>query len=142
MMIKDLYRFRGATIRNILEFENNFDYCKKVVLNKNYRSEKDIIDFYNNFIQTTEGRDFEFEWENYRINKKIQASKTNQGTFQSTGKITAEDYDELNQKVLEFIQKLKEESKITNYNQIAFLFRSVKNDKVISLAKHLEGKRK
>ena len=39
------------------------DYCKKVVLNKNYRSEKDIIDFYNNFIQTTEGRDFEFEWE-------------------------------------------------------------------------------
>lgn len=133
-----LYRFRGATIRNILEFENNFDYCKKVVLNKNYRSEKDIIDFYNNFIQTTEGRDFEFEWENYRINKKIQASKINQGTFQSTGKITAEDYDELNQKVLEFIQKLKEESKITNYNQIAFLFRSVKNDKVISLAKHLE----
>ena len=57
---------------------------------------------------------------------KIQASKANQGTFQSTGKITAEDYDELNQKVLEFIQKLKEESKITNYNQIVFLFRSVK----------------
>ena len=25
-----LYRFRGATIRNILEFENNFDYCKKL----------------------------------------------------------------------------------------------------------------
>jgi DNA helicase-2/ATP-dependent DNA helicase PcrA len=44
-----LYRFRGATIRNILEFKNNFrpGECTQVQLTTNYRSHPDIIDFYN-----------------------------------------------------------------------------------------------
>ena len=52
-----LYRFRGATIRNILEFPGHFadGECKQVKLVTNYRSEKEIIDFYNNWMSTTDG---------------------------------------------------------------------------------------
>ena len=43
-----LYRFRGATIRNILEFPALFDdgQCKQVKLTVNYRSHPDIIRYF------------------------------------------------------------------------------------------------
>lgn len=43
-----LYRFRGATIRNILEFPSMFreGQCKQITLTTNYRSHPEIIDFY------------------------------------------------------------------------------------------------
>ena len=49
-----LYRFRGATIRNILEFPQNFpdDVCQQVRLTTNYRSHPDIIEFYNDWMDT------------------------------------------------------------------------------------------
>lgn len=133
-----LYRFRGATIRNILEFESHYQNSKKIILNENYRSEKDIINFYNKFMNVTEGREFEFEWDKYRFRKNIIPSKISQGNHQSTAKISADSYDELNQSVLDFINRLKDNGNITNYNQLAFLFRSVKNQNVISLANFLE----
>lgn len=48
-----LYRFRGATIRNILEFPALFPegLCKRVTLSVNYRSHPDIIRFYNEWMQ-------------------------------------------------------------------------------------------
>lgn len=48
-----LYRFRGATIRNILEFLALFDdgQCKQVNLTVNYRSHPDIIRFYNEWMR-------------------------------------------------------------------------------------------
>lgn len=65
-----LYRFRGATIRNILEFPSkfNFDECKRVSLITNYRSDSKIVDFYNKWISTTDGYDFKFSWDNFRFN--------------------------------------------------------------------------
>lgn len=56
-----IYRFRGATVRNILEFPKSFDNCKKVELTYNYRSNSDIVNFYNKWMDTTEGREFKFD---------------------------------------------------------------------------------
>src|SRR5690554_1163895 len=133
-----LYRFRGATIRNILEFENHFDSCEKIILDKNYRSEKDIISFYNQYMNQTEVRDFSFDWGNFRFNKRINYSKQTKDDFQSVAKIKSETREDLNEEILNFILKLKYNNIITDYNQIAFLFRSVKNNKVVDLANYLE----
>ena len=51
-----------------------------------------------------------------------------------------DDEDEWHDKVLEFIMKLKNSGKIQDYNQLAFLFSSVKHERVISLARFLESK--
>jgi DNA helicase II / ATP-dependent DNA helicase PcrA len=133
-----LYRFRGATIRNILEFESKFSNCKKVILNDNYRSEEGIIQFYNQYMSTTTGRNFAFEWDEFRFDKSIIASKRDKGKHNPVVKIEGTDYEDLNQQISDFIFKLRDTGTITNYNQIAFLFRSVKNDKIIELSKHLE----
>jgi len=133
-----LYRFRGATIRNILEFESNFDQCKSIILNDNYRSEEGIIGFYNDFMTVTHGRDFSFNWDQFRIDKRIVAKRDDNGGYDPVIKIEGSSYEELNSGVVDFIKQLKSCGKLANYNQLAFLFRSVKNDKVLRLAKHLE----
>ena len=49
---QSLYRFRGATVRNILEFPKHFRECKVIKLLTNYRSHPKIITAYNNFINS------------------------------------------------------------------------------------------
>jgi DNA helicase-2/ATP-dependent DNA helicase PcrA len=39
-----IYSWRGAEIENILSFSSNFENCKTVVLDKNYRSTRQILD--------------------------------------------------------------------------------------------------
>ncbi|RJR28574.1 ATP-dependent helicase [Candidatus Microgenomates bacterium] len=41
---QSIYRFRGASVSNILQFKNTYKNAKVVVLNKNYRSHQNILD--------------------------------------------------------------------------------------------------
>lgn len=136
-----LYRFRGATIRNIIEFPDKFKdkKCEKIKLTINYRSEKDIIDFNNQWMEATKGEKFKFDWGKYRFDKKIIPGRKDIVNLPTVLKVSGkEQEEEWQKKVLEFIQNLKEKSIIENYNQIAMLFNSVRNEKVINLAKYLE----
>ena len=138
-----LYRFRGATIRNILEFPKHFSEgeCKQVDLTINYRSEKEIIDFYNEWMATTDGRAFDFNWKNFRFDKKIVSGKDDYSEGTTVVKCSGKDeIDDWYEKVLLFMQSLKEQGIVKDFNQIAFLCRSVKNDKVIDLIQYLEEK--
>lgn len=133
-----IYRFRGATVRNILEFSKHFPNCKQVSLTLNYRSSKDIVNFYNNWMTTTEGRDFNFDWDKYRYPKKIIPAKHDKNKSSTVIQCSADQENDIYYKILQMINELKNTGKINNYNQIAFLFKSVKNESVISLAYFLE----
>lgn len=64
-----LYRFRGAFIRNILEFPKNFKVCKQITLVTNYRFHPDIIQFYNQWMEQI---NWNYEGKDFRYKKKIQ----------------------------------------------------------------------
>ena len=142
-----LYRFRGATIRNILEFPFNFDagVCKQVTLNTNYRSHPDIINFYNDWMNLSDwGTKPPFKWEendvSFRYPKRIVPRSDikfvdNPSVIKVSVEASEEEYF---QEVLFFINDLKNKGVLKDYNQIAFLFRSVKNPFVIGLANYLE----
>ncbi|MDD6081683.1 MAG: ATP-dependent DNA helicase [Oscillospiraceae bacterium] len=137
-----LYRFRGATIRNILEFPSKFESgrCKRVSLVINYRSDSKIVDFYNDWIQSTSGGKFKFEWDNFRYDKTIVPHKNSDLTSSSVVKVSSkDDEDEWYKQVLRFIHKLMDSGKVTNLNQIAFLFNSVKSERTVGLANYLES---
>lgn len=48
---QSIYGWRGANIRNILEFSSNFDRCKTVKLEINYRSTSPILEAANTLIE-------------------------------------------------------------------------------------------
>lgn len=136
-----LYRFRGATIRNILEFPQKFaeGECRVIPLVINYRSNSDIVDFYNEWMATTDGAKFKFRWDNFRYDKRIEPHEKTTLRSPAVVKLSGvDDTDEWHEKILQFINDLKVSGKLTDYNQIAFLFNSVKHPRVTALARFLE----
>lgn len=137
-----LYRFRGATIRNILEFPALFDdgQCKQVKLTVNYRSHPDIIRFYNEWMK-------EQQWDDgtrvFRFAKQIVPREDDFPDMPTAVRLAASDDkgDTTNwhAEVLAFLNGLKASGQLADWNQVAFLFRSVKNDKVVALARFLEA---
>ena len=138
-----LYRFRGATIRNILEFPQKFapGRCRVIPLVVNYRSDSGIIDFYNRWMSTTAGARFRFDWEKFRYAKTIQPSAPSSLSSPTAVKLSGgDDIEDWHEKVLGFINRLHDSGKVKDYNQIAFLFRSVTSDNAVRLARFLEDK--
>ncbi len=59
---QSIYRFRGATIENILQFEEQFPGCKTIRLEENYRSTQHILDAANAVISHNENRKAKRLW--------------------------------------------------------------------------------
>ena len=53
---QSIYRFRGATIENILSFEKQYKGCRVIRLEENYRSTKHILEASNAVIRNNQGR--------------------------------------------------------------------------------------
>jgi DNA helicase-2/ATP-dependent DNA helicase PcrA len=121
-----LYRFRGATVRNILKFSEIFPTCKQIKLMTNYRSHQGIIDAYNTWIASA-------DWSNaqgtpFRTEKQARSNHENHIDYPAVCKMTATDiYDEAEQ-FAELVVSLKQQGKIKDYSQVALLLRSVKPD--------------
>lgn len=68
-----LYRFRGATVRNILEFKDRLPNCSVKYLTTNYRSHKTIVHQYDQWMASA-------DWTNpgkppFRFDKTIEPDK-------------------------------------------------------------------
>lgn len=68
---QSIYRFRGATIENILSFEQQFEQAYVIRLEQNYRSTKTILNAANAVIAHNAGRKDKHLWTNLEDGKKI-----------------------------------------------------------------------
>ncbi len=59
---QSIYRFRGATIENILNFETQFAGAKTIRLEQNYRSTSNILNAANSVIENNAGRKGKTLW--------------------------------------------------------------------------------
>lgn len=68
---QSIYRFRGATIENILGFEEEFPNCQVIRLEQNYRSTQTILDAANSVIANNDGRKEKHLWTDAGAGEKI-----------------------------------------------------------------------
>ena len=136
---QSIYRFRGASVRNILQFADNFPkgMCKTVVLDTNFRSHKEIVAFYNRWM---DGCDWKEGDKRFRYDKTIVPEEGRIfDDCPGVVSVTGEDIEEWCEEVRSFIESLVGKGIVVNLNQIAFLFHSVKNDNVVRLTEYLEA---
>lgn len=123
---QSLYRFRGGTVRNILEFPGHFRKCRVTPLVINYRSHEVIVDAYNRFMESA-------DWSNpgsrvqFRFDKKILSNPD--GTFPDYPAvfcIWGESKRDEASRVADLIVFLRENRVIEDFSQVALLLHSVR----------------
>ena len=137
---QSIYRFRGASVQNLLEFVDHFSHCRTVALNVNYRSHPDIVDFYDRWMATAA------DWSNpdaggrpFRYPKSI--TPHNPGAYRDYPAVIAvegRDVGDEGRRLAELVQFLKCKQVIAEYDQVALLLHSVKGPKAAGYLDALE----
>ena len=82
---QSIYKFRGATIENILSFEEQYENAKVIRLEQNYRSTSVILDAANAVIKNNRGRKGKTLWtdngEGEKITVKLLNDDRDEGRF-------------------------------------------------------------
>lgn len=73
---QSIYKFRGANIRNILDFEKQFKDAKNIKLEQNYRSTQNILDAANAVISNNSERKSKSLWTDLGEGDKITLKST------------------------------------------------------------------
>lgn len=71
---QSIYKFRGATIENILSFDKSFEKSKIIKLEQNYRSKSNILNAANAIISNNKGRKGKILWTQNDDGEKIGVS--------------------------------------------------------------------
>ena len=114
---QSIYKFRGANIDNILNFEKQFNDTKTIRLEQNYRSTKTILNAANAVIANNQARKGKNLWTNNITGEKIQIFKA------------SDEYKEA-AFIAETIEDIVKTNKGT-YNDCAVLYRTNAQSNVI-----------
>ena len=106
---QSIYKFRGANIRNILDFEKEFPDARVIKLEQNYRSTENILNAANGVIRNNKGRKDKTLWTDNGEGEKITLRQFDTG------------YDEA-EFIAEDIRKSISEG--AAYNDSAILYRT------------------
>ena len=122
---QSLYRFRGATVRNILEFPERFDGCTVIKLTRNYRSHKEITHRYDQWMASA-------DWSNqsgasFRFEKTIEPDpEADYPDYPALVAISGDDQGDEARRFADLVFYLKQNGVISDYSQIALLLHSVR----------------
>ena len=139
---QSIYRFRGASVRNLLEFPDRFASCHTVELGVNYRSHPDIVDFYDRWMAGAA------DWSNpdpggrpYRHPKSI--APHDPGAYPEYPAVIAVDgggdAGAEGRQLAELVKFLKRQGVIAEYGRAALLLHSVKGAATVGYLDALEG---
>lgn len=115
---QSIYKFRGASVSNILKFQGDYPQAKKITLVENYRSSQAILDLAYHFIQKNNPN---------RLENILGINKQLRGQAGLSGEIAVLEGKDLSQEldlVIKKILSLKAEFKDSSWNDFAILVRA------------------
>lgn len=89
---QSIYKWRGANINNILNFENDFVDSKKIILSQNYRSTKNILNLANKVIENNTERIEKDLWTNRELGEMPTLHEFNNSTDEAIHVVSKIDY--------------------------------------------------
>jgi DNA helicase-2/ATP-dependent DNA helicase PcrA len=138
-----LYRFRGATVENFVDFPIRcLRYLQvsptRISLSINYRSRRQIVDFYTDFIDRIDWRRIDRHSGFFRVvDKHIQAFSKDDGL--SVVATTPQPPEAACAEIAILVRDLIDSGKVEDPNQIAFLYPSLKTQPVETMKTALEN---
>ena len=123
---QSISRFRGASVSNILQFQELYKDATEVFLTMNYRSKQNILDLAYEFIQKNNPDRLEAKLSKKGLSKKLQSSHKGKGIITYSEPLDA---DAEAREVVKTIIELVSSKKVKSLNDIAVLVRS--NDAAI-----------
>lgn len=117
---QSIYKFRGASISNILNFQHDYSHAKQFVLNHNYRSYQPILDASYAMIQHNNPDTLE---STLGINKKLVSTRTDTKLATDVEVLYAPHGQAETEKVVDTIKHLVADKGYT-YGDIALLVRA------------------
>ncbi len=115
---QSIYKFRGASVSNILKFKQEYPDSKQITLTDNYRSKQNILDLAYKFIQANNPDRLEVK---LKISKKLISSTGSEGIIQVLeNQDLSGEMDSISKKINE-IKKAEPEA---TYNDFAVLIRA------------------
>ncbi|MBI4812468.1 UvrD-helicase domain-containing protein [Candidatus Falkowbacteria bacterium] len=128
---QSIYRFRGASMSNILQFKKDYPGAEQVALVKNYRNKQNILDLSYEFIKLNNPNRLEWQLnrrqitdnrqQKVKLNKKLEAQESGGGMIEV---IRGEDLNEEVRVVVEKIADIKVRDKNSSWNDFAILVRA------------------
>ncbi|MAF13397.1 MAG: hypothetical protein CMI53_00685 [Parcubacteria group bacterium] len=122
---QSIYKFRGASVSNILEFKKDYPKADEIFLTKNYRSTQGILDLSYKFIQQNNPDRLEVKLKasgkNKKFSKKLLAQTEDKGVISH---LAFETIDDEVRGVLQNIVDLKEKDKKISWRDFAILART------------------
>lgn len=115
---QSIYKFRGANIRNILDFEKVFPDAMVVKLEQNYRSTQNVLDAANAVIRHNVGRKNKALWTDHGKGSSIHYREFNT------------DYDEADFIAEDIDRHLRQDHKLS-YKDFAVLYRTNAQSRVL-----------
>ena len=115
---QSIYKFRGASVSNVLQFKEHYKDAKEISLVKNYRSKQNILDLAYNFIQKNNPDRLE---EKLNINKRLESQSEGAGRIEHLHAQTLEGEAEL---VVKKILELQKNDPALNWGDYAILVRA------------------
>ncbi len=116
---QSIYKFRGASVSNILKLKADYPELRQVALVENYRSSQNILDLAYNFIQANNPDRLE---QQFKISKKLKANTADQDGEISV--LQGEDLSEELDMVVKKILELKNSAADVSWNDFAILIRA------------------
>ena len=126
---QSLYRFRGASVQNILEFPQRFPDCHAVVLTINYRSHPGIVHAYDRWMRLADWSNPDPEGPSFRYDKVITPHTPGGcGDYPAVIAVAGSGPEDEGRQLAELFRFLKGREVISGYDQVALLLHSVRDE--------------
>ena len=124
---QSIYRFRGASVANLLEFPRRYPGCRTVELDTNYRSHRDIVSATSRWMADAAPWETGGRRHRYAKSAAPHAPETH-GNYPAVISVQGQDPRDEAAQLGELLRFLRESGVIASYGQVALLLHSVRDE--------------